>query len=114
MEALMTFFSSFEQKKEHGGRDGGGFGRNRVILEEKHFRRMGTFSGDSGKFRSWFFDLMVCIGQVDQQLSSALEGMVKKWNEGHRGNHRRTGTRSFSEGSSRNRMASTKGSCTGR
>ena len=72
MESLMTFFSTFEKRKEYGDGDGG---RNRVVLEEKHFRRMGTFSGDAGKFRSWFFDLMVCIGQVDQRLAVALE----KW-----------------------------------
>ena len=74
MEALITFFRLFEQKKEHGGGDSGGFGRNRVILEEKRFRRMGTFSGDTGKFRSWFFDLMVCIGQVDQKIGHLHRG----------------------------------------
>ena len=42
------------------GEKGGGQNK-RITLDEKYFRRMGVFSGDSSKFRPWFFDLIVCV-----------------------------------------------------
>ena len=47
--------------------------RPKVLLEEKHFRRIDQFSGDAQVFRSWLFDLLVSIGWVDGELSGLLE-----------------------------------------
>ena len=80
MEAMMSFFSSFQRKN---GGDSGGGGNKRVVLDEKYFRRVDKFTGDSAKFRGWYFDLMVNIGQVDRDLSAALEKMVTRWNSGN-------------------------------
>eukprot|EP00973_Karenia_brevis_P050779 7053694-Karenia_brevis.AAC.1 len=38
----------------------------RSTLEEKYFRRMDKFGGDSSKFRLWLFNLGVAIGSVDK------------------------------------------------
>ena len=51
--------------------------RNRVILEEKYFRRVMAFEGDFAKFRGWLFDLNVAIGQVDKELAGELERLLK-------------------------------------
>ena len=51
--------------------------RNRVVLEEKYFRRVTAFEGDFAKFRGWLFDLSVAIGQVDKELAGELERLVK-------------------------------------
>ena len=51
--------------------------RNRVVLEEKYFRRVIAFEGDFAKFRGWLFDLNVAIGQVDKELAGELERLLK-------------------------------------
>jgi hypothetical protein len=57
----------------------------RVILDEKYFRRVDKFDGDVTKFRGWMFDLMVAIGQVDNELAKEVKGILargldEKWN----------------------------------
>ena len=51
----------------------------RAVLEEKYFRRVPQFTGDSSKFRSWFFDLVVCIGTVDVELGEELKRFIGRW-----------------------------------
>jgi hypothetical protein len=57
----------------------------RVILDEKYFRRVDKFEGDVTRFRGWMFDVMVAIGQVDNELAKELKGVLsrgldEKWN----------------------------------
>ena len=49
-----------------------------VVLDEKYFRRMEKFEGDSSKFRGWLFDLLVAIGQVDKDLVSLLRDVMEE------------------------------------
>ena len=51
-------------------------GETKVVLEERHFRKMDTFDGDKSKFRHWVFDLGVAIGRVDRRLADELERLV--------------------------------------
>ena len=58
-------------------------GRNfRDRLEEKHFRRVEKFVGDSGKFRGWLFDVLVGVGMVNRDLQE----MVKRFMARRKGN----------------------------
>ncbi len=52
--------------------------KRRVILEEKYFRRIDRFGGDAAKFREWKFELLVSIGQVDEELGNDLKLMLAK------------------------------------
>ena len=51
-------------------RAGGNGGK--IILEEKHFRRMEKYDGGEGKWDKWWFDLTTVIGGVDQELERVL------------------------------------------
>ena len=51
-------------------------GNHRVVLEEKHFRRVDKFDGDMAKFRGWVFDLTVAIGQIDKVLCRDLKDVL--------------------------------------
>ena len=46
-------------KGNDSGKANSGFGGNKIVLEEKYFRRMDKFDGDATKFRAWIFDLQV-------------------------------------------------------
>jgi hypothetical protein len=50
----------------------------RVVLDEKYFRRIDKFDGDFAKFRAWLFDLLVSIGQVDNNLAKELKLMLSR------------------------------------
>ena len=39
--------------------------KKKVILDERLFRKVPMFSGDTSKYRAWYFDLMVAIGMAD-------------------------------------------------
>ena len=65
--------------------DKGGGQPKRTTLDEKYFRRMSNFAGDPGKFRSWFFDLVVCIGQVDTGLGEELKNFLGRWDRDYKG-----------------------------
>ena len=51
-------------------RAGGNGGK--IILEERHFRRMEKYDGGEGKWEKWWFDLTTVIGGVDQELERVL------------------------------------------
>ena len=49
-----------------------------AVLEEKYFRRMDKYSGDPNKLRTWLFELLVAIGQVDRILGASLKKFLMK------------------------------------
>ena len=51
-------------------RAGGNGGK--IILEERHFRRMEKYDGGEGKWEKWWFDLTTVGGGVDQELERVL------------------------------------------
>ena len=51
---------------------------NRVVLEEKYFRRMDKFDGDLGNFRAWIFDLEVTLGSIDSELDKTVGALVRE------------------------------------
>ncbi len=51
---------------------------NKVVLDEKHFRRMDKFEGDVGKFRSWIFDLEVALGSIDSELGKTVKALLRE------------------------------------
>ena len=85
MEQMMKFFSVFQGTRMGGGESYAfgdsrrGLPPKRAVLEEKYFRRVPQFTGDSSKFRSWFFDLVVCIGTVDVELGEELKRFIGRW-----------------------------------
>ena len=52
-----------------------GVGEEKVILEERHFRRMDKFSGEEGK---WAFNLLVAMGGIDQSLADKMQAVMDK------------------------------------
>eukprot|EP00973_Karenia_brevis_P043259 5994792-Karenia_brevis.AAC.1 len=50
----------------------------RGSLEEKHFRRMEKFGGETSKFRLWMFNLGVAIGTVDRKLAEEIKSLIKR------------------------------------
>ena len=50
----------------------------KVVLDEKYFRRIKPFDGDAKtSLRTWMFDLLVAIGQLDDQLATELKKLLK-------------------------------------
>ena len=68
--------SQSQQNRDYSGQDGNR-DFNKVILDEKYFRRMEKFGGDASVFRGWLFDLLVAIGQIDSILQRELKDMLK-------------------------------------
>ena len=62
MEQMFKLLSMFKNSGGGEKKSSGDF--KRVVLDEKYFRRMQLFAGDASKFRGWFFDLKVAVGQV--------------------------------------------------
>eukprot|EP00973_Karenia_brevis_P044865 6214090-Karenia_brevis.AAC.1 len=54
--------SSIVKKEESDERE------KRVVLDEKHFKRMDKFTGEVSQFRMWMFNLGAVLGQVDGDL----------------------------------------------
>ena len=89
MMKLMGMFSSMmgekgkeeEATRESRFRMGGGTAKTfqKVILDEKYFRRVDRYDGDVGKYKSWRFDLFVALGQVDKELEGELRGVLRRW-----------------------------------
>ena len=51
----------------------------RVVLDEKYFRRIKQFEGDSKlPLRTWLFDFLVAIGQLDDNLSAEFKKSVSE------------------------------------
>ena len=52
----------------------------RVVLDERYFRKLPTFTGLPEKFRGWMFQLRINVGSVDGELSRELQRVLS---EGH-------------------------------
>ena len=51
----------------------------RVVLDEKYFRRIKQFEGDSKlPLRTWLFDFLVAIGQLDDNLAAELKSLCRR------------------------------------
>ena len=55
----------------------GGAGAQKVILEEKHFRRIEKYSGEAGKWQEWLFAVCVAVSGVASECCLAMEEVVK-------------------------------------
>ncbi len=60
---------------KNNGEDGN---KRRVIWDEKYFPRIDRSGGDTAKFRGWKFELLVSIGQVDEELGNDLKLILTK------------------------------------
>ena len=49
----------------------------RVNLEEKHFRRLEKFVGDTGTWQGWLFNLFVCVAHVSGECVTSMERVVQ-------------------------------------
>ena len=49
----------------------------KVILDERLFRKVPMFSGDTSKCRGWYFDLMVVIGMADNKFAVEIKRFMK-------------------------------------
>ena len=80
MESMRTFIEQMQGPKNKTDKPDTGETkqRNRVVLEEKYFRRVEKFDGEPTKFRGWIFNLLVSIGQVDEQLGKELKLVFSK------------------------------------
>eukprot|EP00973_Karenia_brevis_P025049 3453419-Karenia_brevis.AAC.1 len=46
--------------------------KRKVVLDEKYFRRIDKYAGDSTQLRMWIFNLKVALGQVDSDLAQEV------------------------------------------
>lgn len=51
--------------------------RQKVILEEKHFRRIEKYNGEAGKWQEWLFGVCVAVSGVAAECCLAMEEVVK-------------------------------------
>ena len=49
---------------------------DRVILDEKYFRRLENFNGDITACRRWLFDLLTALNQIDSDLAKEINKVV--------------------------------------
>eukprot|EP00973_Karenia_brevis_P082649 11456356-Karenia_brevis.AAC.1 len=52
--------------------------KKRVVLDEKHFRRMDKFTGEVSQFRMWMLNLGVVLGQVDGDLAEEVRKIMSR------------------------------------
>ena len=68
-------------RREQGGGVAGDVGAGgsaaRVLLEEKHFRRIDKFVGEAAKWQEWLFSLCVAVGTVNASCTLAMEEVVR-------------------------------------
>ena len=50
----------------------------KVLLEEKYFRRIEKYSGESGKWQEWLFGVCVAVSGISPECVMAMEDVVKK------------------------------------
>ena len=50
----------------------------KVVLEEKHFRRIEKFLGEAGKWQEWLFAVCVAVGSVSRECVLAMEDVIKQ------------------------------------
>jgi hypothetical protein len=51
-------------------------GEKKVVLEEKHFRRIEKLEGNEEKWEKWWFDMTTAVGGVDQELERVMEALT--------------------------------------
>ena len=71
MSRLFEMIMNEHQKRQGPKNEGAQFhgsyqGCSKIKLDENYFRRLDKFEGDMQKYRSWLFDFMVVIVQIDQ------------------------------------------------
>ena len=57
---------------------GGDYRKPKMLLEEKDFRRVDKFEGDTTKFRGWLFDVFTGLNHVDPMLAADLQGLLAR------------------------------------
>ena len=50
----------------------------RVILDEKYFRRIDKFSGETSQWQEWVFAVCVAVGGVAPECVAAIESVIKQ------------------------------------
>eukprot|EP00973_Karenia_brevis_P056416 7847874-Karenia_brevis.AAC.1 len=50
--------------------------KRKVVLDEKYFRRIDKYVGDSTQFRMWIFNLKVALGQVGSDLAQEISKIL--------------------------------------
>ena len=50
----------------------------KVLLDEKYFRRIDKFAGEPSKWQEWLFALLVAVGSVAAECVAAMEGVIKE------------------------------------
>ena len=50
----------------------------KVVLEEKYFRRIEKYSGDSSKWQEWLFGVCVAVGAVSPECVVAMEHAIRE------------------------------------
>ena len=51
-------------------------GEKKVVLEERHFRRIEKLEGNEEKWEKWWFDMTTAVGGVDQELERVMEALT--------------------------------------
>ena len=52
-------------------------GAQKVVLDEKHFRRIEKFTGETGKWQEWLFGVCVAVSGLSTDCCQAMEEVVK-------------------------------------
>ena len=80
MLRLLNQYLLRELGKENLGKGNIGLGQDKrswVILDEKCFRRLEKFSGDSAKYRGWGFDLVMVFNQIGPSLANEVNKVLE-------------------------------------
>eukprot|EP00973_Karenia_brevis_P095829 12429281-Karenia_brevis.AAC.1 len=51
---------------------------NRAKLDEKYFRRIEKFDGNTKELRGWMFNLEVALGQIDRELQQLVREVIRR------------------------------------
>ena len=73
-EQLRTGFEFLAQGRGEGK---GGGDKGRALLDEKHFRRMGVFSGEAGRWLEWASNLGVAVHSANSGCGKAVDRLLK-------------------------------------
>ena len=81
MRIITNTLKSPELGKERFSQEpnSGGFGFDKkpgVLLDEKYFRRLNKFTGEANAYRSWLFDLVMVLNQIDSELADQVNKVV--------------------------------------
>eukprot|EP00973_Karenia_brevis_P046665 6473968-Karenia_brevis.AAC.1 len=65
-------------QQEGRGKSGKTEESKRGALEEKYFRRMSKFGGETSQFRMCMFNLGVALGTVNRKLAEEIKSLIKR------------------------------------